>query len=207
MTRDDGPAFRGSPPLVEPSRAPSRDAELVQALATGDKRALAELYDRHAATALGLALRILRDARDAEDIVHDVFLELWRRAATYRSDMASVRTWLLLMVRSRCFDRRSSAARRLTVPLGEDVIHAASSDDTAPDRARVGALLDRLPKSQREAIFLGYFEGLSSTEIAARLDAPVGTVKSRVAAALATLRDALGAPAAASPRFPGERIP
>ena len=172
------------------------DAELMLALSSGDKRALATLYDRHAPMALGLATRILRDSREAEDLVHDVFLELWRRSSTYRPEAASVRTWLLLIVRSRCFDRRGSSARRLTVALsGADDFEAISSnDDTSPDRARVPPLLEMLPTHQREVIVLGYYEGLSSSEIAERLSVPVGTVKSRVAAALATLRESLSPP-------------
>lgn len=168
------------------------DAELIRALSAGDKSALATLYDRHAPVALGLAKRILREQREAEDVVHDVFLELWRRSSTYRPEAASVRTWLLLMIRSRCFDRRGSAARRLTVALsGADHVEAPASSDDSLDRNRVAPLLASLPPNHREVIVLGYFEGLSSSEIAEELAVPIGTVKSRVAAALATLRRSL----------------
>lgn len=165
------------------------DAELMRALCAGDKSALGKLYDRHAPTALGLATRILHDQREAEDVVHDVFLELWRRASTYRPEAASVRTWLLLMTRSRCFDRRGSAPRRLNVALSEAYDASEEMDETTPDQKRVQSFLGDLPKNHREVILLGYYEGLTSTEMAERLDVPVGTVKSRVAAALAMLRE------------------
>lgn len=193
MTRE---APSGPRPLQASRALPDRldDADLVSALASGDKSALGELYDRHVGTALGLANRILRDPREAEDIVHDVFLELWRRSSTYRPEAASVRTWLLLMVRSRCFDRRGSATRRLTVSLGDANDVGTPGDDASPDCRRIGPLLDELPKNQKDAIVLGYYDGLSSSEIAQRLSVPIGTVKSRVAAALANLRDSLAAP-------------
>jgi RNA polymerase sigma-70 factor (ECF subfamily) len=168
-----------------------RDEDLVMAISGGDRQALARLYDRYAPLLLGVGQRILANRREAEDLVHDVFLEAWRQAADYDPRRGSVRTWLLMRLRSRALDRRKSAAARLVsneVPIEEDREAVAEDPSLAPDRAGVRRALMQLPKEQRTVLELAYFEGLSSSEIAQRLDAPIGTVKSRVAAALAKLR-------------------
>ncbi len=190
---------------VEPS-----DGDLVVRVASGDRAALAGLYDRHASTLLGLGIRVLRSRRDAEDVVHDVFLEVWRRAHSYDPARASVRGWLLLMMRCRSLDRRKSAAFSLSTPLdtvGRDPGGALSRADArfsgvpegpsdltgdTIDHKRAVAALEALPDVQREVLVLGYFQGLSSSEIAAELGIPIGTVKSRVAAAMRTLRERMG---------------
>jgi len=176
--------------------APESDEALVRAIANGDTRALATLYDRHAPLMLALSRRILVGKSAAEDIVHDVFVEAWRRAADYDAARGSVKAWLLLRTRSRAIDFRKSAGVARTVPTGDGDWLAAFADprtlDTeAPDLARLRQLLGTLNDDQREVLFLGYFEGLSSSEMAARLRIPIGTVKSRVAAALGALRHAL----------------
>lgn len=167
------------------------DAALVLAIAAGDRDALASLYDRYAGVLLGLGIRVLHSRREAEDVVHDVFLEVWRRAQSYQPARASVRSWLLLMMRSRALDRRKSHAFALASPLEHDPRVAPASDGPgmALDRARVAAAVEMLPDAQRAVLLLGYFEGLSSSEIALRLGVPLGTVKSRVASAMRALRD------------------
>jgi RNA polymerase sigma-70 factor, ECF subfamily len=176
--------------------APDSDEALVRAIANGDTRALAALYDRHAPLMLGLARRIVLGKAEAEDIVHDVFVEAWRRAADYDENRGSVRAWLLLRTRSRAIDFRKSAAVARTVATGDRDWLAALADpradeSEAPDRTRLRQRLLALTAEQREVLWLGYFEGLSSSEMAARVGVPVGTIKSRVAAALAALRLAL----------------
>jgi len=178
------------------ARAPESDEALVRAIANGDTRALAALYDRHAPLMLALTRRIVVGKSEAEDIVHDVFVEAWRRAADYDSTRGSVKAWLLLRTRSRAIDFRKSAGVARTVPTGDADWLAALADPRAldaeaPDLARLRQLLAMLNEDQRQVLFLGYFEGLSSSEIAARLSIPIGTVKSRVAAALGALRQAL----------------
>ena len=175
--------------------APESDAALVRAIANGDTRALAALYDRHAPLMVGLARRIVLGKPEAEDIVHDVFVEAWRRAADYDENRGSVKAWLLLRTRSRAIDFRKSAGVSRTVPTGDGQWLAAladprADDSEAPDHARLRQRLSALNVEQREVLWLGYFEGLSSSEIAARVGVPIGTVKSRVAAALAALRAA-----------------
>ncbi|MBN8613706.1 MAG: sigma-70 family RNA polymerase sigma factor [Deltaproteobacteria bacterium] len=170
------------------------DAALVRAVAAGERLALATLYDRYASLVMAVGVRILRNRRDAEDIAHDVFLEVWRRAGTYDPAKASVRTWLVLIMRCRALDRRKSAPVSMTSALLEDVRTSDPSDspDARLDRARVTTALGALTTAQREVLVLGYYEGLSSSEIAERLDIPLGTVKSRVAGALRALRGRLG---------------
>lgn len=173
------------------------DNELVAAAARGDTAALAGLYDRYSPALLAVGLRIVGDRPAAEDLVHDVFLEAWRKAREFDAGRGTVRTWLLVRMRSRSLDFRRSAGRSRHVssetdePVSETP--AAPEEDPAlgPDRSAVRRALEDLPPAQRAVLELAYFEGLSSSEAAARLGVPVGTVKSRVAAGLARLRAAL----------------
>ena len=145
---------------------------------------------------LALARRILGNQADAEDLVHDVFIEAWRHAADYDAERGTVKAWLVLRTRSRAVDIRRSAARTMVDYDSRELARLCGwSEDAAlaPDRQRVRQLLRSLPKEQSDVLLLGYFEGLSSTEIAERISAPVGTVKSRIAAALSRLRATLGA--------------
>lgn len=176
-----------------PSEVIVDDALIVQ-VARGDRAALGDLYDRHVGVMAALATRILGDARDAEDLVHDVFVEAWQRAGDFDPSRGSVRTWLLIRVRSRCLDRkRSPAVRRRQAMPAEDALGAATRDhgEASVDGKRLRAALEALSPDQRGVLVLAYFEGLSSTEIAERLDIPVGTVKSRVSAAMSKLRERL----------------
>lgn len=169
---------------------------MVRAMARGDNGALAELYDRYAGTMLALAQRIVGRGAEAEDIIHDVFLETWRHSADYDPARGSVKAWLLLRTRSRSLDVQKSARVKKQASGLSDTWLAQLGDpsrDTASsaDQARIRQVLVDLSPEQREVLLLGYFEGLSSSEIAERVGVPLGTVKSRVAAALAALRGAL----------------
>jgi RNA polymerase sigma-70 factor (ECF subfamily) len=167
---------------------------LLRAIANGDRQALASLYDRYAPALLAVGVRILVERREAEDVLHDVFLEVWRMAADYDERKGSVRGWLTMRMRSRALDRRKAAGFARVVPLEAEGEELPTTDDPSlqPDREALKRALRDLPPDQRQVLELGYFEGLSSTEIAARVAAPVGTVKSRVAAALSKLRSVLG---------------
>jgi RNA polymerase sigma-70 factor (ECF subfamily) len=172
------------------------DVEVVRAMARGDRAGLAELYDRYAGTLLALVRRIVGRGPEAEDILHDVFLESWRHSADYDPARGSVKAWLLLRARSRSLDvQKSARVSKQAKSLPDDWLSQLGDpnrDTTAgADRARLRAALGGLSPEQREVLLLGYFEGLSSTEIAERVGVPVGTVKSRVAAALAALRASL----------------
>lgn len=184
-----------------PSLSSLQDVEVVHAMARGDSAALAELYDRYAGTMLALAQRIVGRGAEAEDIIHDVFLETWRHSADYDATRGTVKAWLLLRTRSRSLDvQKSARVSKQASGLSEDWLSQLSDpsrDTTAGvDQARVRAVLVLLSPEQREVLLLGYFEGLSSSEIAERVGVPLGTVKSRVAAALAALRSALSDPMA-----------
>ncbi len=178
------------------SRAADRneDRQLLAAVAAGDREALGTLYDRFATDMLALAQRMLGGPREAEDLVHDVFLEAWHRAAHYDAARGSVRTWLMLRVRSRALDRLRGAKRATWAVLDENALHdRASNEDDNRARARdqrtlQGVLLD-LPGDQRTVLELGYFAGYSCAEIATQLSIPLGTVKSRMSRAIIALRE------------------
>ncbi len=179
---------------VEPET--ERDESLMAAAAVGDESALGELYDRHAGAMLGVALRILKVRQDAEDLVHDVFVEAWQKARDFDAERGSVRSWLLVRVRSRGVDRLRTlqAARRRGLVADTDgaaeAVPVAAIWDT-PDRERVRRALDVLPEPQRVLIELAYFEGMTCSEMAAHCAIPIGTVKSRLSAAMGKLRTAL----------------
>jgi RNA polymerase sigma-70 factor (ECF subfamily) len=169
------------------------DTALVAAMAAGDRNALARLYDRYSGVLLAVGVRILSDRREAEDLLHDVFIEAWRQAERYDHARGTVRTWLIMRMRSRALDRRRSAGFARSVSMeGVEPPNARPDDPSAPpDHSVVRKALAALPADQRAVLELGYFEGLSSSEIATRQEIPIGTVKSRVAAALAKLREGL----------------
>jgi RNA polymerase sigma-70 factor, ECF subfamily len=173
---------------------PPEDAEdevLVAAMAAGDRAALATLYERHASLLLGLALRIVRERREAEDLLHDVFLEAWRTAKDFDPKRGRVRTWLAIRMRSRALDLQKSArVSRNTGDSGLELL-VDEADAASPDHGRVRRALAELATDQRRVLELAYFEGLSCTEIAERVAIPVGTVKSRIAAGLDRLRSGL----------------
>jgi RNA polymerase sigma-70 factor (ECF subfamily) len=189
----EAPTIRGEQPMRS---TPGEDDRLMEAAARGDQGALAALYDRHASAMLGVAIRILRDRGDAEDLLHDVFMEAWQKAADFDPQRGSVRSWLLLRVRSRGIDRIRAldSARRHALLRAADPIETprvAHPSWESPDRARACAALESLPPEQRELIELGYFEGMSCSEMAAHRGIPLGTVKSRLGAGMAKLRQRL----------------
>src|SRR4051812_3448018 len=185
---------------------PSDDAEdevLVVAMAAGDRAALATLYERHGSLLLGLALRIVRERREAEDLLHDVFLEAWRTAKDFDPKRGRVRTWLAIRMRSRALDLQKSArVSRNTGDTGLELL-VDEADTASPDHGRVRRALAELAADQRRVLELAYFEGLSCTEIAERVAIPVGTVKSRIAAGLDRLRSGLLATGGRAGRAPG----
>ena len=172
------------------------DEALVALVARNDETALAELYDRIGRVAYGLAFRILRDERLAEDAVQEGFLACWRGAAQFAPERAKASTWLLTLVHRRAVDLVRREQRRRVEPL-DDTVHqgAVASAETAAwigfERERVQAALRQLPDPQREAIELAYYGGFSQSELAERLGVPLGTVKSRMFAGFSRLRDLL----------------
>jgi RNA polymerase sigma factor (sigma-70 family) len=170
------------------------DEALVALVARGDEDALAELYDRVSRIAYGLALRVLRDERHAEDAVQEAFLQVWRSAATFRAERAKASTWILTLVHRRAVDLVRREERRQAEPLidaGQSLPAPEQTEEAAWlrfERERVQAALAQLPDVQREALELAYYGGFSQSELADRLGVPLGTIKSRMFAGLARLR-------------------
>jgi RNA polymerase sigma-70 factor, ECF subfamily len=174
------------------------DEALVALVARGDETALAELYDRTSRVAYGLAFRVLRDDRLAEDAVQEGFLAVWRTAGAFRAERAKASTWILTLVHRRAVDLVRREERRRAEPLDEaarELVATEPGTDEAAwlrfERERVQTALQQLPDSQREAIELAYYGGFSQAELADRLGVPLGTIKSRMFAGLARLRELL----------------
>jgi RNA polymerase sigma-70 factor (ECF subfamily) len=171
------------------------DEALLALLARSDDDALAELYDRYGRAAYALALRILRDAALAQDAVQEAFLTAWRTAPSYDPRRGAPSTWLMTLVHRRAVDVVRREDRRRAAPLDDaPVASGDATDETAElriERRRVQDALALLAPNEREALELAYYGGLSQSEIAERLGVPLGTVKSRMFAGLARLREAL----------------
>jgi RNA polymerase sigma-70 factor, ECF subfamily len=178
------------------------DARLVQRMAQGDKQALAELYDRFSGPLYGTALRVLRDPTEAQDVVHDTFVALWEKAASFESSRGSAFAWAVTLVRNRAIDRLRMRRRRAELlsasapdDLGydENPVTASGSESAAlGDDARVvRAAVAALPVDQKRALELAFFSGLTQEEIARKLSEPLGTVKARIRRGLLKLRDSL----------------
>jgi RNA polymerase sigma-70 factor, ECF subfamily len=175
------------------------DRETLARMARGDHEALAELYDRHARVVYSLAMRIVREQRDAEEVVQDVFAQVWRQSAAYSAGRGSVIAWMMMMTRSRAVDRIRGRRARPDATSDADPIPSVPDQAVLPDErlvaeaqaARVRAALAQLPFLQRVALELAFYEGLTHSEIADRLEQPLGTVKTRIRQGLMKLRDQL----------------
>jgi RNA polymerase sigma-70 factor (ECF subfamily) len=177
------------------------DLQRIREMAAGNASALAEVYDRHVSVVYSLALRIVGEEGEAEDVVQEVFAQAWRQAGRYDAGRGSVVAWLLIMTRTRAIDRlRARQSRpdratvsddvfleRLVAPVQDPAVHMAAEQDAV----RVRRALGELPLLQRVAIELAFFEGLTQQEIAERLEQPLGTVKTRIRLGLMKLREAL----------------
>ena len=186
------------PPLDAPlaTAAEGSEAELMRQVAAGEIGGLETIYDRHHAMAYALALRITTEPGLAEDVVQDSFIGLWRNAGRYAEAKGSVRGWLLAIVRHRAIDtlRRQKKGVTLDDDTDDTVPVALTLPDIWPevagrlDAEQVRVAIEGLPPTQREAIDLAYFDGLTQREIATRTGAPLGTVKSRMRLGLVALR-------------------
>lgn len=166
--------------------------------AEGDQSALAHLYDESSRYVYGLALRILRDPADAEEITLDVFSQVWNSASTFSHQRGSVFSWLITLARSRSIDRlrtKTSQARRHEQMI--EARHASSQADpeqsaaNLQQRATIQAALDQLTPEQRELLELAFYSGLSHSELALHLNQPLGTVKTRIRQGMIRLRELL----------------
>ena len=183
---------------MQPEQVQPSDVELLAAIARKDETALAELYDRYRLILFGLLIRILTSREEAEDVLQEVFLQVWRRAADFDEKRGRPFTWLVTLARSRGIDRlRNLAARERVAVAGtrepsEEVSDAAADAFKSEQRTLVTTALDQLPEEQKGPLILAYFDGLTQSEIAAKLGAPLGTVKTRMRSGLMKLRELLG---------------
>jgi RNA polymerase sigma-70 factor (ECF subfamily) len=183
---------------VRPSDPDQRlaDIALLDRVAARDQHSLAELYDRHSRLLFGLILRVLRDRAEAEEVLQEVFLAVWTKAASYDPTLGSPVGWLVGLARNRAIDHlRASGVRARTLervevpPVGDNPEEAASRNQ---EGGRVRSALDSLPGDQRALLEHAYFRGMSHSELAEAFALPLGTVKTRVRAGMQALRRQLG---------------
>jgi RNA polymerase sigma-70 factor (ECF subfamily) len=187
------------PPSEEGGSLASRLADLLKRASRGDESAFALWYDATSARAYGLAVRVLRDRAQAEEVTQEAYLDCWRHAARFDPAKGSALSWLLTVVHRKAVDRVRSAeaASRRDTAYGNREI-AVSHDETAEaataslEATRVRSALASLTIKQREAVQLAFLGGYTHTEVAAMLDLPIGTAKTRIRDGLIRMRDALG---------------
>jgi len=175
-------------------------ADLIRMMASGDREAFGRFYDRYACLVYSLILRIVGVRGDADEVLQEVFWEAWQGAAAYDPARGSPEAWIVMRARTRAIDRVRSVRRRgetFVAPVDDGLVAAppgpgGDAAERAADRGLVTGALAELPPAQREVIELAYYGGLTQTEIAARLDQPLGTVKTRMRTGLERLREILG---------------
>jgi len=184
-------------PSVYSRLQPEDDVKLLKAIAARDEAALAQLYDRYRVILFGLLMRILNNREEAEDVLQEVFLQVWRKASDFDENRGRPFTWLVTLGRSRGIDRlRTLAARDRVAEAGakeavEAVSDAATDAFKSEQRGLVNKALAQLPDEQKRPLMLAYFDGLTQSEIATHLGAPLGTVKTRMRTGLMNLREQL----------------
>jgi len=177
------------------TNARTSDHALVTALRSGDQGAMAALYDRYSSIVYSVALRVLQDTGAAEDVLQNIFMQLWRNPGAFDSSRGNMAAWLAVIARHRAID---SLRRRRPETDIEDVVVAVEPDlasDTDRSRAmdKVRGALETMPPPQRSALEMAYFEGLTHAEIAEKTGEPLGTIKTRIRTGLLSLRKVLAA--------------
>ena len=182
------------------TRSNADDVALIRRIVEADETALGALYDRWVRSLYSLVLHLLKDADEAEDVVEETFWQAWRKASSYEPSKGAVSTWLLTIGRRKALDRIRAKKRHKEDPIGQDNTFAnlpSTALDPSQDmegselREHVRAALVQLPAEQREVLELGYFKGMSQTEIADATGQPLGTVKTRMRLAMQKLREPL----------------
>ena len=178
---------------------PTIAIRLIRQVANQDRDAFSQLYDRFSTLVFTLAMRMLRARSDAEDLLQEVFVQVWRQAQNYSTERGSPEAWIVNIARSRAIDKiRSIRRMEKSFVLTEDPARAESSDNVESSAAEsevrmaMNSALANLPEAQRKVLELAYFGGLTQTEIAERLAEPLGTVKTRMRAGIQRLREMLG---------------
>ena len=185
--------------MVEIRCMSEASTDLIRRMAAGDQQAFSQFYDRHAALAHRLITRILRDPDDAADVLQEVFWGAWKAAGSYDTGRGTPEAWIITRARSRALDRLRSVRRRsatFVAPVDEVMVATRSGPEhgpsQAPDRVAVKTALERLAADEREVLELAYYAGLTQTEIAEQLHAPLGTVKTRMRRGLERLQAMMG---------------
>jgi RNA polymerase sigma-70 factor (ECF subfamily) len=178
---------------------PITPVRLIQQVSNQDRDAFSQLYDRFSTLVFTLAMRMLKVRSDAEDLLQEVFVQVWRQARSYNAERGSPEAWIVNIARSRAIDKiRSIHRMEKSFVLTEDPARAESPDNVessaAESEARMAMIsaLANLPDAQRRVLELAYFDGLTQTEIATQLSEPLGTVKTRMRSGLRRLREMLG---------------
>ena len=170
------------------------DSDLLAGIIKRERRAFDLFYDRYAQIIFNLCVRILRDEAEAQDVLQEIFVQIWRDASRFDAARASVKTWLFTIARSRSLDRyrsRKAATSRLQEQANDEIQQIAGKEDlqgVSILQQYVRKALEQLSREQRIVLELSYYEGLTQDEIAARLNEPLGTIKSRIRSALIRLR-------------------
>jgi RNA polymerase sigma-70 factor, ECF subfamily len=171
------------------------DITLVDRIVARDERAVGELYDRHSRLLYGLILRILRDRSEAEEVLQEVFVQVWTRAETYNVTIGPPAAWLVRIARNRAIDRLRANSVRLRAVESAPLPEAAETPEARASRSErqsaVARALDALPPEQRVLIEQAYFVGLTHVELAERFKLPLGTVKTRIRTGMIALREQL----------------
>jgi RNA polymerase sigma-70 factor, ECF subfamily len=190
------PLGRKTPLTADSLNAP---AHLLRQIASRDREAFSEFYDRFSALVFTMAMRMLKVRADAEDLLQEVFVQVWRQAENYREERGSPEAWIINIARSRTIDKIRSVRRiEKSFVLTDDPARAESAENIESNVAEseaklaMNSALANLPAAQRRVLELAYFDGLTQTEIAERLAEPLGTVKTRMRSAIQRLREMLG---------------
>lgn len=177
------------------SAAPASDELLLNRVQGGDQKAMAEIFGRYGSTVYSVALRVLRDSGQAEDVMQEIFFQLWKSPYAFARERGSLGAWLAVITRHRAID---SLRRRKPTSSTDDVVlfsstNLASEVERNTMMEKVRGVMNDLPSEQRKSVELAFFEGLSHSEIAAQTGDPLGTVKTRIRLALISLRKAIRA--------------
>jgi RNA polymerase sigma-70 factor (ECF subfamily) len=171
----------------------AEDVALLAQVEQGNQQAMSSLFDRYSGIVYSVALRVLKDTGQAEDVMQDIFIQIWKKPGAFVSGRGSLGAWLVVVARNRAID---SLRRRRPTDSVEDVVLASSTDlaaeaerNTLMEKVRI--YMHQLPPEQRKSVEMAYFDGMSHSEIAEKTGDPLGTVKTRIRLALITLRKAM----------------
>jgi RNA polymerase sigma-70 factor, ECF subfamily len=177
------------------TKSAASDLALVTAIRSGDQGAMAELYDRYSSIVYAVALRVLQDTAAAEDVLQDIFMQLWRNPGAFDASRGSMAAWLAVIARHRAIDslrrrRPENDIEQIVVSVEPDL---ASESERSRAMDKVRGVLEEMSKEQRSAIEMAYFDGMTHSEIAEKTGEPLGTIKTRIRTGLLSLRKAFAA--------------